>query len=132
MKKNISEIKKIREELKISTHQLARMCRVRHSSIRNIENNEVLQTVSLKSLEKLANAMDCEVVYNIVPKNKMKFNKIRDHLCQKAAKDLLIRVDHSMALENQKTYKAVTKDGINKLARKLKKENNPIMWQYVS
>ena len=129
MKKRNSKIQKVRKTLKISTHQLARMCGVRHSSIRSIEKNEELQTVSLKSLEKLANAMDCEVVYNIVPKNKMKFNKIRDHLCQKAAKDLLIRVDHSMALENQKTYKAVTRDRIDKLARKLKKENNPFIWQ---
>lgn len=90
-------VKAIREALGITTTQLAKKLGVKYPRILKIEKDE--SSLSLSSLEKVADALDCKVVYVLVPKTsleEMAYNKAR-----KKAMKILSKVTHNMALENQ-------------------------------
>ena len=90
-------VKAIRDALGMTTTQLANRLWVKHPRILAIEKDE--SSLSLNSLEKVADALDCKVVYALVPKTsleKMAYNQAR-----KKAMKILSKVTHNMALENQ-------------------------------
>lgn len=90
-------VKAIRDALGMTTTQLAKRLGVKHPRILTIEKDE--SSLSLSSLEKVADALDCKVVYALVPKTsleEMAYNQAR-----KKAIKILSKVTHNMALENQ-------------------------------
>src|SRR6056297_2717580 len=61
-------IRAIREALGMTTSQLAARLGVVQSRVPALEQAEAKKTVTLASLEKAANAMDCRLVYALVPR----------------------------------------------------------------
>ena len=51
----------------MTTKQLADRMGIAQPNIMAIEDREVKQTISLETLEKAARAMDCKLIYAIVP-----------------------------------------------------------------
>jgi len=106
-------VKAIREALGMTTTQLAKKLGVTHPRILKIEKDE--KSLSLSTLEKVADAMDCKLVYALVPRTsleEMTYNQAR-----KKALVIMSKVSHNMALENQmSTYdKAELEDLIQDL-----------------
>lgn len=64
-----------------------------------MEQSEREGSISLNTLRKMANSMDCELVYAIVPKNSFDYI-LRQRKLEKAKKIFKI-VHHSMKLEDQ-------------------------------
>ena len=62
-------VKAIRGSLGMTIRQLADRVGVGHGSIAELEKREPKKKVTLESLERVARAMDCKVVYAIVPIN---------------------------------------------------------------
>lgn len=90
-------IKAIRDALGMTTTQLAKKLGVKHPRILKIEKDEL--SLSLSTLEKVADALDCKLVYALVPKTsleEMTYNRAR-----KKAEKIMSEVTHNMALENQ-------------------------------
>lgn len=67
----------------------------------SVEKNEVRGTVQLDSLQRLADAMDCDVVYAVVPRRSLEATLER--CAREAAERMVGRVADSMELEAQGT-----------------------------
>lgn len=92
-------IKAIREALGMTSEQLARRMGVVQSRVSALEKAERTGTPSLKTLREAAEAMNCTLVYAIVPTTTLDAI-LRDQVAKKADVELA-RHNHTMRLENQ-------------------------------
>lgn len=90
-------IKAIRQALGITTYQLAKKLNVKQPRVLEIERDE--SSLSLKNLEKVADALNCKLVYALVPKTSLE--EMAYNQAEKKAKKILAKISHNMALENQ-------------------------------
>jgi len=92
-------IKAIREALGMSSTQLARRVGVDQSVLYRIESSEFAGKVKLETLERVAAALDCRLVYALIP------NEPLEEMVRKRALEIASRhlgaVEHTMRLENQ-------------------------------
>lgn len=93
-------IRAIRDALGMSLRQLGDRLGMAAQSVRDIEESEANGTIQLKTLRRVAEALDCVVVYAVVPKSSL--TEMVDQRAREIALRALGRVSHSMALEDQK------------------------------
>src|SRR5258707_11364853 len=93
-------IRAIREGLGMSSAQFARRLGVRQPSVVALEQSEAKGTIELATLRRAAAALDCTLVYALVP-NKPLETMVRDR-ARAFARRRLEPVEHSMLLENQR------------------------------
>src|SRR5689334_3463416 len=60
-------VRAIREALGMSAHQLGTRVRVKRQTIENLERSEAHGKITLDSLNRVAKALGCRVVYALVP-----------------------------------------------------------------
>lgn len=92
-------IKALREALGMTTAQLARRLGVTQPNIVRLERSEAKCTVTLESLDKAAQALDCTLVYALVPNRPLETMVLEQ--AEKLASKHLLASGHSMRLENQ-------------------------------
>jgi predicted DNA-binding mobile mystery protein A len=93
-------VRAIREALGMSSPQLARRMSIKAAqSVEDMQKDEVSGAIRLQTLGKLARALDCELVYALVPRKSL--DEIRREQATIVAKRLIRRVSHSMSLEDQ-------------------------------
>ena len=92
-------IKAIREALGMTTAQLAARIGVTQTRVSRIEKDEVGDAITLKTLRQAAAAMDCTLVYALVPKDSLE-QMVRKR-ASVIADERLARTHHTMKLENQ-------------------------------
>jgi predicted DNA-binding mobile mystery protein A len=112
-------IKAIREALGMSSAQLAMRMGIKQPTLTEIEQSELRGTIQLTTLRRVAEAMDCTLVYALVP-NKSLETTVRER-ARKVARRRLQSVEHSMALERQ----AVSPKGFEKRLDVLASEISP-------
>lgn len=116
-------IKAIREGLGMTTAQLARRLRVKQPSVVVLEQSEAKGTMALATLRRAAEALDCTLVYALVP-NKPLEAMVRDRARQFARKRRA-PVEHSMLLEDQ----AVPAEDFESRLDDIIRETNPrLFW----
>lgn len=94
-------IRAIRDALGMSTRELAARAGVSAPRISQIERAEVDGSLTLATLRRIAEALDCHVEYALVPRRPLD-EMVRDQARSKA-EGLLRMVDHTMAMEGQRT-----------------------------
>lgn len=119
-------IQAIREALGMTTAQLAARMGIQQSGVTLLEKREVAKTVTLATLEKAAQAMNCELVYALVPKESLE--AIVDKQAMISAREILKRVTHSMYLEKQDAGNPETKLLHEELALELKTKMDKRLW----
>jgi predicted DNA-binding mobile mystery protein A len=92
-------IKAIREALGMTTAQLAQRMGVSQTRVSRIEKDEVGSAVTLRTLRQAAEAMDCSLLYVLVPNNELE--QIVRHRAAAMTNERLSRTHHTMKLENQ-------------------------------
>ena len=92
-------IKAIREALGMSTAQLAHRMRVSQPAVVLLEQSEVSDKIKLETLQRVAAALNCRLVYALIPETPLE-SMVQDRARQVAAKHLGA-VEHTMRLENQ-------------------------------
>ncbi len=92
-------VRTIREALGMTTVAYAKRLGMTDSGVRRIEKSEVNETITLSTLRKMAEALDCEVKYALVPRQSLK--KMRETQADRVAREQLEPVAHSMQLEAQ-------------------------------
>ena len=112
-------VKAVREALGMSTAQLAKRAGVRQPSIVALEQSEAKGSIELATLRRIAEALDCKLVYALVP-NKPLEQTVRER-ARLFARRRLEPIEHSMALEDQKVTRKETEARIDELLR----ETNP-------
>ena len=92
-------IREVREILGLSAQQLAARMGVSQPTVAKMEQAEARGVVTLASLKRAAEAMDCHLVYAFVPRTS--FEEILQVRASEVATRLLDRVGHTMSLEAQ-------------------------------
>lgn len=93
-------IKAVREALGMTTAQLARRLGVKQPSVVAIEQSEAKGTIELATLRRVAEALDCTLIFALVPRKPLEA-MVRDR-ARTFARRRRGPVEHSMLLENQK------------------------------
>lgn len=93
-------IKTIRKALGMSARALGSRIGVSQSQVSKLENSELDKAITLRSLERIAEGLDCELVYFLVPKNGSLDKTLKKRAVQKATEHIN-RLNTHMALEGQ-------------------------------
>lgn len=121
-------IKTIREALKMTAEQLGNRMGVSRGRIVQLEKAEVEDAVTLRSLREAASAMECELVYAIVPKGDDALEDIIERQARRIIRERLSAVAHSMALEGQDIDQAVIAQWQETLVEELAEKINKKLW----
>ncbi len=92
-------IRAIRDAYGMTTRQLAKRLGKSQSVIVEMEKGEARDSLTLGSLRQAAEALDCTLVYALVPNAPIE--ELRRMRARKIAAQRIARASHSMALENQ-------------------------------
>lgn len=92
-------IRAIRDALGMTGPQFAARLKIKPQSVADIEKSEATGSIQLKTLSRAAEALDCTLVYALVPKTSLE-GAVEARARRIAMKDLQ-RVAHTMKLENQ-------------------------------
>lgn len=101
-------IKAIREALGMSTAQLARRMGISQPGVVTLEQSEASGTVKLETLQRAAEALNCRLVYALVPEGSLE-TMVRER-ARKIAMRHLGTVEHTMKLENQGVEDRTTRE----------------------
>jgi predicted DNA-binding mobile mystery protein A len=106
----------------MSTAQLAKRLGIKQPSLVALEQSEAKGTIELATLRRVAEALDCALVYALVP-NKPLETTLRDRA--RAFRRRRDPVEHSMLLEDQKV---TAKDAEARLDEVVRETNPRLFW----
>jgi len=110
-------IRALRDALGMSSTDLARRMGVSQQRVPAIERGEQDMTIKLDTLMRAADALDCDLVYALVPRTSLE-NMVQNQARRQAA-DLLRRVTQHSRLEDQQPTDADLAGQIEELAAEL-------------
>jgi len=116
-------IKAIREALGMTSAQLAERMELSQPTITAMEQSEAKGKIQLETLKRVAKALDCTLVYALVPNRPLE--TIVQNQARKVARRRLLAVDHTMLLENQQTNPADLEAQIDSYVRDM---NSRTLW----
>jgi predicted DNA-binding mobile mystery protein A len=120
-------IKAIREALGMTTAQLAQRIGVSQPRVVAIEKAEKNASITLDSLERAARAMDCQVVYALIPRKPL--NDLVEERAHIVAEKRLESTRHSMALEAQSVDKSDEEVQLKRLSERLIEKAGSELWE---
>lgn len=120
-------VKAVREALGMTTAQFAQRMGVSQPRTTELEQAEIEDKVTLGTLRRAAEAMNCTLVYAIIPVKSSLEETLLDRARHKAAK-ILGDVNHTMVLENQNLAQEEIKSEIEDLANNLISKKARILW----
>ncbi|MBI4356672.1 MAG: mobile mystery protein A [Gammaproteobacteria bacterium] len=120
-------IRTIRKTLGMTLSQLASRLNVNRSRVIRIEQDEVREALTLKTLHQVSEALGCELVYALVPKSTL-YKAVKQQ-ANKIAAQSLRRVSHSMALEQQQVTEPVQEEEFQELVNELLSRSLKHLWE---
>ena len=119
-------IRTIREALGMTRVQLAKRINVKPQTLADLEAYEATGKITLESLNKLAKALDCRVVYAVIPSKPLA--EVRRDRARALARRQLERVSHSMKLEAQGVGVREEKRQFQRIVEELLNGNPKKLW----
>jgi len=120
-------IRHIRKALGMTTAQLAKRLNISRSRVVHIEQAEVKGTITIQSLKNIATAMECELVYAIIPKDSLE--EIIKRQAFNIAKEKIDYISHSMALENQQLSEQQNNEQVQAIVKLLLEGSPKKLWE---
>lgn len=120
-------IKAVREALGMTSAYLARRLGVTLPTATRLEISEAEDRITLATLRRAAEALDCELHYALVPRQPLK-----DTLEARAtalARSQMAAISHTMALEAQSTSRETVEAQTRALAENLLKGSRRALWR---
>lgn len=118
-------IRAIRDALGMSALQLGTRLGMKPQSVADLEKSEAYGTIQLNTLRKAAEALDCTLVYALVPNSSLE-GAVRTRAREIARKELA-RIGHTMDLEAQGLSKADREAQIDEYVREHLRERD--LWE---
>ncbi len=115
-------IRAIRDALGMSALQLGTRLGAKPQSVADVEKSEAYGTIQLKTLRKAAEALDCTLVYALVPNSSLE-GAVQRRAREIASKELA-RIGHTMDLEAQSLSKAKREAQIDEYIRENLRERD--------
>jgi predicted DNA-binding mobile mystery protein A len=119
-------IRTIRKALGMSATQLAKRLSVSKQAVANMERAETEGTLSLTTLHKAADALDCYLKVVLVPKKSI--SEIVQDQATKTATQIVKQSSHHMTLEAQGTKTSFQRDQIQQVADELIRSHSKKIW----
>jgi predicted DNA-binding mobile mystery protein A len=117
----------LRTALQMSLRQLSAKASIVPQSLKDMENREVAGTITLKTLNDVANAMDMQLVYGFVPKNKS-LEQMIEKRAKQLATEIVMRTNNTMTLEDQQNSKERIEEAIAQKTNEIKSEMPKYLW----
>jgi predicted DNA-binding mobile mystery protein A len=119
-------IRAIREALGMTTAQLAKRLNIAQPSAVGLEKAEASKSISLETLERAARALDCTLVYVLVPRKPLE--QIVQERAHERARARLRTISHSMTLEDQRVREEDEREQLERLVQKLLEGPGSALW----
>lgn len=119
-------IRAIRDALGMTTKQLGRRLGVSQPNVTQMEKSERAGAITLATLERAANAMDCQLVYALVPRRPLQ--ELIEARAALHARAILQTTAHSMALEDQRADADVERAQLTSLIQELIDNAGSKLW----
>ena len=126
-KPNRGWVRAIREALGMTTTQLSSRLGVSQSRVVAMEVAEQTGSLTIKNLARAANALDCELVYALVPRHSLQ-EMVEQRVRQRASRSIAA-ISHSMMLENQAVADEMTAVQLEQLIQKMKMSARSDIWE---
>lgn len=110
-------VRAIRTALSMSTTALANQVGITHSALVQQEKAEADGKINLATLKRLAEALDAELVYALVPRHKP--SEVLGARARRIARERVLAVTRSMSLEDQAVARDETERQTEELAADL-------------
>lgn len=120
-------IRAIREALGMGGSQLAKRLGVSAPRVTRIEHDELTGALTMATLRRVAEAMQCQFVYALVPRTTLE--EIVRAQARRGAEERMKRVSHSMMLEAQALNKREEQRAIDRLVEQLVRELPADLWK---
>lgn len=120
-------VRAIRDALGMTGRQLADRLGIKQPTLVALEQGEVNGTITMGRLKELAEALDCTLVYALVPNRSLQ--QIVEERARHLANLRLTRTHHSMRLEDQGLTEADLADERDRLAAGLLRDNARQIWR---
>lgn len=117
----------IRQALGMTTGQLAERLDVTQPSVFELERSEAKGSIKLETLERVAEALNCTLVYALVPKTDL--DRIVHDRALHVAAQRMERVEHTMALEDQSTSRKASRRDMKELAKEIVEKEPTAIWK---
>ena len=121
-------LRAVREALGITQTQLAKRLNISRQSVQDFESAEVERRITLESLDRVARALGCRMVYAVVPEEGS-LDDIRTRRAELIADRLLKPASHSMALEAQGVSERERKRQRKLLVESLLQDSSRKLWE---
>ena len=119
-------LKTVRKALGMSGTQLAKRLGVTKGQISQTESGELSGSVTLKTMQKMAQAMDCRFVYAVIPTQEIE--KIIKHRAVLKAKEQIKAASTQMALEAQALNDEQLAYAVDQLASEIVEKMPSDLW----
>lgn len=119
-------VRAIRDALGLTGAQLARRLGIRPASLSELEKNEAKGAITLATLRRAAEALDCTLVYALVPNQSL--DAMVKEAATSAAQKQLAASFHSMALEGQDLRAADKRDMVEERAAEIARAGGKRLW----
>ena len=126
-KTNRGWVRAIREALGMTTTQLSSRLGASQSRVVASEAAEKTGSLTVKNLARAANALDCELVYALVPRHP--FPEMVERRVKQKASSSIAAISHSMMLEYQAVADATTAVQLEQLIQKMKLSARSDIWE---
>jgi predicted DNA-binding mobile mystery protein A len=117
----------IRTAIGMTTRQLASRVGVSQSTLAALEKSESDGRITLQSLRRLADALDCDLEYTLVPRSSLK--KRIEERAELIAHNRVSSTLHSMRLEDQAPTATLDKKEIAEVKKALLASNWKQLWE---
>nr|MDQ3612349.1 mobile mystery protein A [Actinomycetota bacterium] len=118
-------VRAIRDALGMSAANLADRMGTVETSVLSLERNEVARKARLDTLERAADALNCDLVFALVPRQSLE--EMVEQRAQARAAAMLGVVGHSMLLEDQQVSSAATQDQLQEQTARLRERRG--LWR---
>lgn len=120
-------INNIRTALNMTLEQLGNRLNMTKQGIKKIEERESSGSISIKSLKEVGKALDMHFVYGFVPIHGTAENLV-DKKAHKLAREIVLRTNQNMKLENQGNSEELISQAIAELANEIKRKMRKSLW----
>jgi predicted DNA-binding mobile mystery protein A len=120
-------IKTIREALGMSSAYLAKKLGIVPSSLLRLEESEKDNTITLQSLQRVAEILGCDLQYALVPKQTI--TEVLNQRANTIAYQRMESVAHTMSLEAQSTSAEITESQTKQLVKELLSGSRRELWR---
>ena len=120
-------VNEVRNALGMSLEDLGKRLGTIKQRVQAIEKSELEGRVTVESLQKAAEAMGCEFIYFIVPKDSLE--GVIEAQAESVARSMLSQVDKTMKLEKQGLESSEQRKAIEDMKKKILTKNLNKLWK---